>query len=429
MLKAIYEGTDEDARWLAFATLREMGPAALPEIKLAVKDLDHPFHNFAVSFWWEWEPGQPELVKILLARIGGSYLGHGAARMLSDLGEKAVDLLLPLYDPKDDRKERVRTQNVLLCLDMLGPKAVKALPVLLAKSGKSPVILDPQTARTIGSMGPAAAAAVPRLIEWVKEGKYPQLRSAAAWALGAIGPAAKGAVPHLLPLLAEDRHHTERTAAVGALRALGATEALPTLRNALDHEIPANRIRAAVAFVELGGDPAPALAALSELVRAKAWSGSTNFDPVNRHWPSRAGAAIAELGPTAIGALPVLIEILESDYRRPYDDPRDECAEAVAAIGPAAKAANPALTKLLDHERRRTAAAFALLKIGGHRKRAMEVLLDDYQHGVLWESAAEYLIELGKDANSAIPVVVSQKKHLWRARREMAAKILEAIRR
>jgi HEAT repeat protein len=86
----------------------------------------------------------------------------------------------------------------LNALRYVGPAAAEAVPTLveILKSPPHPEINNRLGAMyALGEMGPAAAPAVPRLSEMLSPEASPEERSAAAQTLGRIGADAKPAVP------------------------------------------------------------------------------------------------------------------------------------------------------------------------------------------------------------------------------------------
>jgi hypothetical protein len=67
------------------------------------------------------------------------------------------------------------------------------------------------------SLGPAAAADVPRLIQLMNSQKSPEVRCCIAGALGAIGPEARDAIPVLMNAVTNQNAEVSRSA-VFALR-------------------------------------------------------------------------------------------------------------------------------------------------------------------------------------------------------------------
>jgi HEAT repeat protein len=114
-----------------------------------------------------------------LIRLGGASLGPLQGK---------------LADPA------VRT-HVLEILAGIGPAAKPALDDIIKELDDADPDHAGEAAVAIGAIGPAAAAAVPRLRRVVADtGKPLGLRYAAAYALGRLGPAAKESEPELRKL-------------------------------------------------------------------------------------------------------------------------------------------------------------------------------------------------------------------------------------
>ena len=115
-------------------------------------------------------------------------------------------------------------------LGKIGPGAKAAVPALInALRNDANNSLRQDAARALGQIGPEASAAIPVLIRWLKDGDEND-RRAALFALRDFGPEAKSAVPVLLDLLANEKeydsnYNAARLAAVGP----GASGAAPTL--------------------------------------------------------------------------------------------------------------------------------------------------------------------------------------------------------
>ena len=197
----------------------------------------------------------------------------------------------------------------------------------------------------LGLFGESGADAIPHLIEALQD-VYEPVRLNAAYALGAIG---KPAVSPLIETLSVEDPIMRRMAAY-ALAAVG-TPAVPALSEALQHTEDVVRIEAAYAFAQIGSAAASAIPALMERTK-------DSTVEVRRYLPEAFGG----LGAIAAPAVPVLCDILASDAD---GQARFDAALALAQIGPAASDAVPVLANALNDENRyvRDNAVLALKRI------------------------------------------------------------------
>ena len=128
-----------------------------------------------------------------------------------------------------------------------------------------------------------------------------------------------------------------RRMAAYALAAVGAP-AVPALSEALQHTEETVRIEAAYALAQIGDSAESAIPALMERTK------DDNVE-VRRYLPE----AFGSLGATAAPAVPALIEMLDNDADK---QARFEAALALAQIGPAASDAVPVLANALRDEDR-----------------------------------------------------------------------------
>ena len=189
-----------------------------------------------------------------------------------------------------------------------------------------------RAADELGSLGESAAEGVPYLIQALRD-DYEPVRLNAAYALGAIG---EPSVPQLIEVLGDENGPTRRMAAY-ALAAVGAP-AVPALSEALQHTEDTVRIEASYALAQIGDAAEPALPALIERTKDECAE-------VRRYLAE----AFGSLGATAASAVPHLTDIVADDADK---QARFEAALALAQIGPAANDAVPVLAKALWDEDR-----------------------------------------------------------------------------
>jgi RNA polymerase sigma factor (sigma-70 family) len=159
-----------------------------------------------------------------------------AVKALGALAQQQKSLMLPLVAALKEKEKKVG-DAASQALGNLGAEAVPALlEVAKDKTALAPRI---RALQAMCSIGPDAKAAVPLLIDWVKE-EDARVRSEVILALGNIGPGAKAAVPVLIEAL-KDQDVDIRDRAVGALGAIGpeAKSAIPALVDEMGRRLEA----------------------------------------------------------------------------------------------------------------------------------------------------------------------------------------------
>ncbi|MBZ5626408.1 MAG: HEAT repeat domain-containing protein [Acidobacteriia bacterium] len=175
--------------------------------------------------------------------------------------------------------------------------------------------------RALADFGPDAKAAVPPLIELMKDNDD----FFAGDALGSIGAEA---VPALVEALAagETRIRCQAACALGRVRA-GAEEAVPALVAALNDDDRRVRVWSVMALDQIGATTKGAVPALIEALK--------NADEAVRYI---AADALGRIGVAAKEAVPALIEALHDDD----SDVRDKATEALKALRPEAETGDSA---------------------------------------------------------------------------------------
>jgi HEAT repeat protein len=164
-------------------------------------------------------------------------------------------LIKLLHDP--DYSVRLAAVEAL---DEFGPAAAPAVPDLIEILSEDSD-LPGSAMTTLLDIGPAAAPAVPALIKVLDDDDY-GYRGLAAQALGSIGPDAKTALPKLEELLSGDSNSSVRVSAGEALGNIGNPEAIPSLIAALDDQDPMTRRYVALALAKFGDQARMAVPAL-----------------------------------------------------------------------------------------------------------------------------------------------------------------------
>ena len=233
------------------------------------------------------------------------------------------------------------------------PRTTKTVDLLLnALATESDSSLHPKFASALGRLGEAAAPAVPRLAELLRD-DHEEVREAAAAALGNIGPAASPAAGALARAL-RDCCHDVRAGAAEALGRVGpgASDAVPALVEALGDPISWVRLQSATALV-----------AIKPQSRDAADGFTRALGDSREEVRAVAAIGLSQYGTSAANVVPALRPLLAND---PYPAVRVAVAKALGAIGPPARAALP---ELLSAQRDtdfavRAAVRDAIAKIG-----------------------------------------------------------------
>ncbi len=169
--------------------------------------------------------------------------------MLAPCGDAASMVADLFSDPDPDKRELAATFFPYFAED-----AHRHIPRMITLLGDSNQRVRTFATRAMGRFGPAAAAAVPKLMDVAKTDSDRNIRVDAVLALDQIGPKALPAVGLLISLL-KDPSETMKTSAANALASMGpaAEPAVPALKRALRD--PALVHSAARALGEITGRP------------------------------------------------------------------------------------------------------------------------------------------------------------------------------
>ena len=400
---------DDDIRWSAAAALGRIGPEAVTALIAALKDENEHVRESAADVLGDIGPeakaAVPALIEALKDKVEG--VRWSAAAALGRIGPEAVPALIAALK---DENEHVRDSAADVLGD-IGPEAKAAVPALI-EALKDKVEGDRwSAAAALGRIGPEA---VPALIAALKD-ENEHVRDSAADVLGDIGPEAKAAVPALIEAIKDD---DIRWSAENALGEIG-PEAVPALVEALKDKDSGVRERATMALGKIGPEAVPALV---EALKDK--------DSGVRE---RAAMALGRIGPEAKSAVSALIEALKDKN----SGVRERAAMGLGEIGPEAKSAVSALIEALKDKDSgvREQAAMGLGEIGLEAKSAVSALTEALKGKVIYlhKKAADALgkiafalgdakaidmikdLEAAKKALSAYPELEEYEKEVTRA--------------
>jgi HEAT repeat protein len=198
-----------------------------------------------------------------------------------------------------------------------------------------------QAAWTLAQLGTGVDAAIPGLTDAL-DSDDPGVRLNGALALADIGAAASGATPGLANLLQNDPDHAVRTAAVLALGCIHTNLNIPPpvgdLTKALEDEDVRVRYHAAHALDKVIADAPEALAPLTSVALTDPTFGIRRMTAFN----------LGNMGETALGALPTLIEGTTSTDERQRWWASYTIWTIGTSVGELAKDAVPALKKAIS---------------------------------------------------------------------------------
>src|SRR5262249_16305809 len=178
-------------------------------------------------------------------------------------------------------------------------------------------------------LGPAAARAVPELLDMLKVEGVPYYRARVVEVIGQVGPAAAKAVPALLPLLEDPDPGVRQAAAVALWRVDQKRKAkvLPVLVEAVRGASSYPQLGVFQTLAQIGPEAKEALPALRLALASQS--------PLVR---LEAAVAVWRIEGKAEGVVPVLVSLLDEIY---FLSVVGQAAEALGEMGEAARAAVP----------------------------------------------------------------------------------------
>jgi HEAT repeat protein len=350
---------------------------------------------------------------------------YAAASVLWRISHQETALNVLLEPLKDESCPAEHRFQVVQALNMIGPSAKAAVPLLTELLKNKDEYLRVVAAQALWTIA-RKRIAISALIEALKSGES-TTRGAAATTLGLLGSDAREAVPALVTAL-EDSQTYVRSSAASTLGQIGsdAVASVPALIKALGDSDSHVRTSAASSLGNIGWGAAVATPALLDslkeadeelyqdvliaLVRIGAKHDKTvplvvkRLNSTNVEIPRRFVMLLnlKSVGADAAPAVPALAGLLED--KSPHVR---YCAYiCLGEIGPPAKAVVPALEKALNDKdwSNRVYAALALWRIAKHPE-AMSFLArnleSDDSRAV--RGALECLAQIGPDAGKTAP--------------------------
>ncbi len=368
----LIEALKDETLYACFVeTLSDYQTAAMPSLIAALKRPESGVRAGAAMSLGMIRPRPVETIPLLLAAMKdtSAHVRGSAAGSLGSLRVPTDDVIAALILGLNDSENGVRECCIFSLGELVrkpGP-AILALAKLLSVKDNGVDWFDGvrwSTANAIASIGPAAAAAVPMLIDALRDKQQRHNWRHFALALARIGPAAKEAVPTLLEVLKESDDSFTRWVALvfGTGRNLrplmifvkecfGSRPHEIILERLQDVHSSRGELRKAIIYTlgAIGPNAAIAVPRLVDFVKDRTCLENDN-----------AIVALGKIGPGAKAGVPHFIQMLAVQ-------PNENIVEALGKIGPDSNAAIPTLMGIvrnreLNSSHRKTAAE-AIAKI------------------------------------------------------------------
>jgi HEAT repeat protein len=203
---------------------------ALRPAMLAVLDSDDGgIREEAAIYFLEHEPGMASRVIDTVAEqianpMEGSYFGSDLVKRLRNATSGSTKLLTPrLLELLGRSTKPGKRAFVIAALGEIGPDAAAGVPTLLEISNGTDLDVAMQAIVALVKIDPRTAATkIPALLEWARVGHDRRVRLSAIVALRDFGPAAASAVPALLELADEQ----DISISAGAIEAISKIDPL-----------------------------------------------------------------------------------------------------------------------------------------------------------------------------------------------------------
>ncbi|MHC4202935.1 MAG: HEAT repeat domain-containing protein, partial [Planctomycetota bacterium] len=325
-------------------------------------------------------------------RDQNARVAEAAARAIGMIGAEATPVLVRALRNPEAKIRGAAARG----LGRFGPDAKEAVVPLRDALVDEDAYVRLFAAEALGSIGPDAAEAVPALVKVIREDGVG--RKAALVALGEIGPAAIEAVPALENIV-DDRQLHCCWAALALFRVSPdrKDEALSALVAMTEDSFYGARVAAAQALGQIGVDPGVVARALRGRLRDR-----------NEHVRRAAVKALGKITPPSDETVLALVRALQDDGASHMTY---WCVtEALAEIGPKAKAAVPVLIKLLRADvaasRNSSRAAWALGRIGVGTDE-VERALSGYLRDTDWRPRQAAFLAASEIGAPAVPILIA----------------------
>jgi HEAT repeat protein len=366
-IRALVKDREAQVRASAARALARISPGAeatVPTLNKLLSDRDANVRDTAAHALGEvGRPAVPVLINGL--KSGNPIFLQAVTNALGRIGAPAVPALIKTLSNPDEKV--LARQYAAVALTKINDNTKEIVSALTQRLDDDNSVIRRSAAGALGKIGPAASAAVPRLIDLSRdESEDSSVREYAVRALTSIDPKNEKVASTLISVL-EDESPRVREAAVEALLEVSlatpvsgaAKHDVPTLITQLKDTNPRVRWSAARGLAEVGPAARSAGDALSQVL-------ADEREDIEVR--KAAAAALGSIGSYAKQSIAALINILEKKGENP--ELRAAAAVALGMIGPDARAAVPVLVESLkdSNARLRAIVLVTLKRIGPHPK-------------------------------------------------------------
>jgi HEAT repeat protein/beta-lactamase regulating signal transducer with metallopeptidase domain len=224
---------DPDELEAAKGACRKIGAAAVPVLQKGLKDPRKNVREFAVialgDMGYRAKAAGPALIEMM--RDEDLSIRVAAIDAVASVDETTEGFVPALSAALKDKAAGVR-QRAASILSAIGPGAKAAVPALVEALEDSDLSVRREAVNSLSRIAPGDASLVPALAARVKADDHRSVRILVIRYFGEMGPKAKAAVPALIEALKDNETQSE---AVAALSAIGpdAKAAVPVLKDLL----------------------------------------------------------------------------------------------------------------------------------------------------------------------------------------------------
>jgi len=349
-------------------TLQALGEPSVPVLIDLLNDNDPKLRQWVISALGGIGPPAKAAVPVLINSMREPDCKARAwiAESLAKVGPEAVE---PLARALRDRDPRVRG-GAARALELMGPRATAAVPVLIAALADHETLAELEPARGSSyvdrdreeeprpsgydaALRAIGAPAVPALLERL-DSPDRNARVLALSAIGFIGGEAKSAVPRLLSLLNDPHIRLEAASALGGIGP-AARAAIPPLLAGLKDPDPAFRARAAETIGRIGWQRQAAQFSTRTVARRSIAPLAAALKDTDPRVRAAAATALRDIGSEAAIRIPDLVLLLCD----PVADVRRAALGALPRLDAAATPGPETIGRLLADVDRRVRLAAA----------------------------------------------------------------------